>query len=115
IRELANGVGLYRQDMVDRLKTLSGRGQYPPRELAPHMELSSNTDSADLPGYLARLSNPAPNGVDGVFATSMFGTGVDVERLGLMVVHGQPKTTSNYIQATGRIGRKLGGLVVTIL
>lgn len=113
IRELAGVVALVRQDIRERIAFLSAT----PRLLDEDepIELSSRADSLKLPGLLERLGErlTADESIGTVVATSMFGTGVDVTRLGLMVVHGQPKTSSSYIQATGRVGRECGGLVVT--
>ena len=112
VRELAGALSLYRQDIPDRIRF---RAPTDPRQIEEtrKLELSSRASSLDLPSLLERLKDQVPNAQDAVFATSMFGTGVDVDRLGLMVVHGQPKTTASYIQATGRVGRQGGGLVVT--
>jgi len=117
VRELAGVRALTRQDIKLHLKTLADRRGERPRPFDEDsiLELSSREDSTDLPAILERLSRRGPESPDALLATSMFGTGVDVSRLSLMVVHGQPKTTSSYIQAAGRVGRARAALVLTFL
>ena len=97
-------------------------------------ELTSRVSSRDIPKYLDQLEiefkaefddekgkyvtrweEGDARATDIVLATSMLSVGVDINRLGLMVVNGQPKGTAEYIQATSRIGRVFPGLVCTVL
>ena len=134
MRELAGMRRLVDDDVKTRLGKMDQRG-LSRRTLYMVDELTSRKDSTDIPQVLDHLEaefNPLIEAkreelkkkgrihemprrpLDVLLATNMVSVGVDVQRLGLMVVAGQPKTTAEYIQATSRVGRKFPGLVITV-
>jgi hypothetical protein len=94
------------------------------RYISEPKELTSRLASWEIPPLLKRMDVTFPRPVKGekkkvypvdvLLATNMISVGVDIDRLGLMVCTGQPKTTAEYIQATSRVGRQHPGLVVTM-
>ena len=132
IRELGGMRRLVEDDVRSRLRRTGSRNLATRRSLRLE-ELTSRRNSTDIPELLNRLELPfdplriRPKGaatgakvvssiepLDVLLATNMISVGVDVKRLGLMVVAGQPKSTSEYIQATSRVGRSHPGLVCTV-
>lgn len=136
MRELGGMRRLVDDDVLSRVKRMDRRG-LAKRYLGTDFlaELTSRMRSEDIPLILDRLEAPfdpeldakrkemlktkefksAPKRpIDVLLATNMISVGVDVKRLGLMVVGGQPKATAEYIQATSRVGRSKPGLVITV-
>jgi hypothetical protein len=122
-RELGGMRRLVEDDVSTRLRRSDRRGLARRYRLELD-ELTSRVGAGDLKRKLDALRRThipdPPKGraspLDVVLATSMISVGVDVQRLGLMCVVGQPKQTAEYIQATSRVGRsgEGPGLVVTI-
>jgi len=120
LRALGGARRLVEDDIKKRLRYLAQQRGFPQRYINDPDELTSRLDSWRIPGLLKRLDNKFPREkgkqypVDVLLATNMISVGVDIDRLGLMVVTGQPKATAEYIQATSRVGRKHPGLVITM-
>ena len=89
------------------------------RTFSEVVELTSRVSTNKVAEARQRLESAfhEPRRVDCAIATNMISVGLDISRLGLMVVLGQPKTHAEYIQATSRVGRddQRPGLVVTLL
>jgi hypothetical protein len=124
LRELGGMRRLVDDDVRSRLTQVDARGLRKRTLRLPHAveELTSRKSATEIPEVLERMKSkfpppgqkPARPPIDVLLATNMLSVGVDVGRLGLMIVAGQPKSTSEYVQATGRVGRASPGLVITV-
>lgn len=123
LRELGNTVSLLESDVPDYLTGLVRRDGIDPRWPNRTMELTSRRRSDEIPKAIEQLQaryHPGQDRQDAIdicLASNIIEVGVDIDRLGLMTIVGQPKTTAQYIQVSGRIGRRADvspGLVITI-
>ncbi len=125
MRELAGMKRLLDADVQTRLPMGARRGLGRRRTPLQIDELTSRVGGDEIVTILERLGyRHEPGGkydkfkrpLDVALATNMISVGVDVPRLGLMMVAGQPKSTAEYIQATSRVGRSTDGpgLVLTL-
>jgi hypothetical protein len=118
LRELGGAVVLMQDDVNDSIAEFSARRNEERRNPERIEELTSRRTQDEVREMLDNLGIHA--GADGVMdivlATNMISVGVDIPRLGLMVVNGQPKGISEYIQVTSRVGRgNVPGFIVAIL
>lgn len=136
LRELGNTLSLLDSDVPDYLVGLQRRDGITPRYPRNKMELTSRRRSDEIPKAIEELELRLPHPecvveakcvssgscpenakcVDICLASNIIEVGIDIDRLGLMTIVGQPKTTAQYIQVSGRVGRnaKTPGLVITI-
>lgn len=116
VRELGGAVWLLADDIGKRIQRIVEKYGYSKRRyINRNKELTSRVPSYEIPKVLELLERKVGDKeLDVALATNMISVGMDVDRLGLMVINGQPKQTSEYIQASSRVGRSKPGLVVTV-
>ena len=129
LRELGGMRRLVEDEVRSRVANIedSNSGRVPMQHIGAHpwaadrklklpLELTSRVVTEDVKRTKHRLAgrhaSKDDEPIDVVLASNMISVGLDIDRLGLMVVTGQPKTSSEYIQATSRVGRAYPGLVV---
>lgn len=125
LRELGAGLSLCQSDIPDYVNVVRERHGWASntvRRLRRPVELTGRLSDSEIPERLDELGVAVGDTrrggpLDVCLASNILEVGIDVQRLGMMIVVGQPKTTSQYIQVTGRVGRRgpeCPGLVVTV-
>ena len=108
------------QGYGDRKRRNEGEGLFHKRTIYQEVvELTSRVGTDEVADAKRKLALPFHDSghIDVAIATNMISVGLDITRLGLMVMLGQPRTSAEYIQASSRVGRDSDrpGLVVTLL
>ncbi len=125
LRELGTTLSLFQSDIPDYFDVIQKRlgiDFKKVRNIASQpLELTGRIRSDEIPEKISDLEvstvTKGRRPVDVCLASNIIEVGIDIDRLSLMAVIGQPKTTSQYIQVTGRVGRRWWerpGLVATI-
>lgn len=122
LREMGTAHTLFDTDVRDYANVIWARKGVPfdasRRRLSSPFELTGGLPSEEIVNAIEMLEIPCgrAGALDVCLASSVIEVGIDIQRLGLIVVAGQPKSTSQYIQVTGRVGRDPSkpGLVVTM-
>jgi hypothetical protein len=125
LRELGTSLSLLQSNVPMHLKAIANRRGLPSTEIRRiwnTLELTSRIQNDSVPRVMAALEvgagSRSPKAVDVCLASNIIEVGIDIDRLSLMLVVGQPKTTAQYIQVTGRVGRRWRdrpGLILTLL
>ena len=123
LRELGRASTLLHDEVRDAMRRIAHRRHIVQRSVTYSKELTSRVTATELNKTLDELEHVAYSAanraqkrfaVNALLATNMISVGLDVSRLNLMLVVGQPKMTSEYIQSTSRIGRKDPGAALVL-
>lgn len=117
LRELGRALVLMQDDVPVSIGQIATRRNEPARSIDAPAELTSRLRAYEIRDMLARLERSAGDleAVDLLLASNMISVGMDIPRLGMMLVNAQPKSLSEYIQATSRVGRsEVPGVILTM-
>lgn len=126
LRDLSKCTNLVEDDVKDFMRRMAqrfGKRNELARPIGSAKELTSRISTSELNETLEKLEHleySAENvgnkkyAINVLLASNMISVGVDVSRLNIMLLVGQPKSTSEYIQASSRIGRTYPGTAIVL-
>lgn len=123
IKELGKCTTLVEDDVKDAIRRIGMRKKIDYRKIGSPDELTSRISTTDLNITLDKLEHTVYSerniqnkiyASNVLLATNMISVGIDVSRLNVMLMVGQPKLTSEYIQASSRVGREFPGVAFVL-
>jgi len=118
-KEMAAAHNMLGEQVATTLQNYAEKRHEKLRDFNLHLdELHGGRKPSELKNAMANLEIPyggEKSPLDVLQTTNMFQVGIDIDRLGVMVLTGQPFSNAEYVQASGRVGRQTPGLVLTTL